>query len=258
MAPAWANEANVLEFETELYSGPLDLLLDLIQRAELDITKLSIAKVTDQFLAYVQANQDANPDYISEFLILATKLVQIKSETLLPRPVIRLEEEEDPGEALARQLLLYREIKNATSWLNSRLAQNLRSYLHLPPRYPMNVSFDLSGLEAQDLVLALEALMSREAPIQPGSLISIPRHTLQRKVQELISSLRSQSRVSFRTMLGEKPSRLDTVVLFLAILELVKQHVVHTSQDGNFGDIVVEPTEEAELSMAAEIQIQDE
>ena len=89
MGKLWHRASDNYEIETELYSGPLDLLLDLIQKAELDITKLALAKVTDQFLAYVTLHKDVDPDFSSEFLVIASKLVQIKSEAMLPRPPIR-------------------------------------------------------------------------------------------------------------------------------------------------------------------------
>ena len=101
MARSWLTQTTQYEVETELFSGPLDLLLDLIQKAELDITKLALAQVTDQFLAYIEAHRESEPDYISEFLVIAAKLVQIKSEALLPRPPAREEDGEDPGEQLA-------------------------------------------------------------------------------------------------------------------------------------------------------------
>ncbi len=84
MSKLWHRASDNYEIETELYSGPLDLLLDLIQKAELDITKLALAKVTDQFLAYVTLHKDVDPDFSSEFLVIASKLVQIKSEAMLP------------------------------------------------------------------------------------------------------------------------------------------------------------------------------
>ncbi|HJS28904.1 MAG TPA: ScpA family protein, partial [Anaerolineales bacterium] len=91
-----------------VYEGPLDLLLNLIEQAELDITRVALAQVTDQFLAYLQNLTIVSPEEISAFLVIAAKLVQIKSEALLPRPPARAEGEEDPAEALARQLRIYK------------------------------------------------------------------------------------------------------------------------------------------------------
>ena len=93
MPGSWIHETDDYEIETELYSGPLDLLLDLIQKSELDITKIALAQVTDQFLVFVRQNELADPNYISEFMVIASKLVQIKSEAMLPRPPVREPEE---------------------------------------------------------------------------------------------------------------------------------------------------------------------
>jgi segregation and condensation protein A len=93
---------------TPVYEGPLDLLLQLIERAELDITKLSLALITDQYLEYIHKLTDLEADEVSSFLVIAAKLLQIKSEALLPRPPQREPGEEDPGDALAKQLIMYK------------------------------------------------------------------------------------------------------------------------------------------------------
>ncbi len=256
MAKLWSRTESY-EIVTEDYSGPLDLLLDLIQRAELDITKLSIASVTDQFLSYVQANQDRDPEYISEFLVISTKLIQIKSEAMLPQPPMRAPDEEDPGEALARQLKLYRQVKIATAWLNERLSKNLRSHLHVALNYPVKIQFDLSGLEMQDLILALENMVILNKPVPISSTISIPTLTIKQKVSEIISILRSEEMTSFHGLIGKEHTRLDMVVLFLAILELVKQRMVVTKQDELFSDIQIKGSEELADWGGSEITIED-
>jgi segregation and condensation protein A len=245
MAKLWLHQSDSYEIATEVYSGPLDLLLDLIQNAELDINKLALAQVTDQFLAYIENNKDADPGYLSEFVIIAAKLVQIKSEALLPRPPIRPDDEEDLGETLARQLIVYREIKKTSEWLSDRMDANLRSHLHIPRNYPVSVQLDLSGLTITDLIMSLENLASQQPPILDGALISIPRITIKKKLEEIVHVLRSEKHASFSTILGENPDRLHAIVVFLAILELVKQHLVKTDQSSNFADITLTP--EAEL-----------
>ena len=102
---------------TEVYTGPLDLLLQLIEKAELDITRLSLAQVTDQYLEHLHHLEAQDPAEVSAFLVIAAKLVQIKSSALLPRPSIpSLQPEEDPGEALARQLILYKKFKELSKF----------------------------------------------------------------------------------------------------------------------------------------------
>ena len=102
-----------------VFEGPLDLLLQLIERAELDITAVSIAQVTDQFLAHIRT-MEVPADEISSFLVMAARLIQIKSEVLLPRPPIRQPGEENPAEELARQLRIYKRFKEVAAWLEDR------------------------------------------------------------------------------------------------------------------------------------------
>lgn len=258
MAGSWIHETDDYEIETELYSGPLDLLLDLIQKSELDITKIALAQVTDQFLVYIHENEQADPDYISDFMVIASKLVQIKSEAMLPRPPLREPEEEDLGEALAKQLRIYREIKNTTAWLNSRLDRNLRCYLHLPKSYPVNVQLDLSGVDLTDLIVALEQLTSQDGPIMEGSSIRIPKMTLRNKVQEIVGILRDMGNASFSVLVGEDSDRIQTIVVFLAILELVKQDMIDTDQLTLFGDINLKPREKLFATADEELTISED
>ena len=255
MPGSWIHETDDYEIETELYSGPLDLLLDLIQKSELDITKIALAQVTDQFLVFVRENEQADPNYISEFMVIASKLVQIKSEAMLPRPPVREPEEEDLGEALARQLRIYREIKNTTVWLNSRLDQNLRCHLHVPKSYPVNVQLDLTGIDITDLIVALERLASQEGPTIEGSSIRIPKMTLRNKVQEIVGILKGSGSASFLGLVGEDSDRIKIIVVFLAILELVKQDMIDTDQPILFGDISLSPSEKLFATSDEELAI---
>jgi segregation and condensation protein A len=257
MAKLWLHQSDSYEITTEVYSGPLDLLLDLIQKAELDISKLALAQVTDQFLEFIENNKDAEPDFLSEFVIIAAKLVQIKSEALLPRPPLRSEDEEDLGETLARQLVIYREIKKTTQWLTDRVNRDLRSHLHIPRTYPVNVQLDLTGLAIDDLIMALENLASQQPAFHDGALISIPKVTLKKKVEEILHVLRADRKTSFSEIMGESHDRLQAIVVFLAILELVKQNLIITEQTSNFGDINLIPEQELFETDETEIQIDE-
>ncbi|MFZ3070326.1 MAG: segregation/condensation protein A [Anaerolineaceae bacterium] len=257
MGKPWARQSDNYEIDTEVYSGPLDLLLDLIQKAELDITKLAIAQVTDQFLAYIEENHGLDPEYISEFLVIASKLIQIKSEALLPRPPIHVEDEEDIGEALAQQLLIYREIKNTSSWLSARAAVNLRGYLHVAKSYPINIQFDLAGMDINNLIQAIENMLIQDQVLPASSVISIPKLTLRKKVQEILVTLHDVPNTTFHSLLGQDSSRLNIIVVFLAILELVKQDMIFTEQVGVFSDILITPNEKLLQSDEAELTIED-
>ena len=245
MPGSWIRKTDDYPIATELYSGPLDLLLDLIQKAELDISKLALAEVTDQFLAYVREHEEADPEYISEFVVIASKLVQIKSEAILPHPPVHEPEEEDLGEELARQLRIYREIKNTTKWMQTRIDLDLRTHLHLPQQYPVNVQFDLSGIEITDLILALENLANLDQNQVEFDQVVIPKLTLRKKVTDIVQFLRLHPNANFSNLLGESPSRIDTIVVFLAILELVKQHYIDIKQDGLFSEIQIQANPES-------------
>src|SRR5512133_314296 len=135
-----AHQVEGYRVNTDVYEGPLDLLLQLIERAELDITTLALAQVTDQYLAHMRKMQAADGSgqsaaEVSGFLIIAARLLQIKSAALLPRPVATAseEEEEDPGEALARQLLTYKRFKELAGALTERETAGLRTHLRVTP-----------------------------------------------------------------------------------------------------------------------------
>lgn len=246
------------QVDTEVYSGPLDLLLDLIQRAELDITRLSLAKVTDQYIEHIEKMQSISASDISEFLVIAAKLIQIKSEALLPRPVLHEEGEEDLGEALARQLILYRLIKNAAGWLKDREEKGIHTYLHIAKPFSANISVDMSDISIKDLVNSLNILYTSEADIKAlGTVITIPKITFRRKIQSIMHDLSVQKNASFLSLLGNDRSRLNLLVVFLAILELVKQNYIITQQNSIFGDFTIIATDKITRNEEIELSLDD-
>lgn len=223
-----------------VYEGPLDLLLQLIERAELDITAVALAKVTDQYLAYIHRMQ-VPADEISAFLVVAAKLLQIKSEALLPRPPVRKEGEEDPGEALARQLRIYKRFKELSGWLEGRVDQHLRTYLRVAPPPRIEGRLDLSNITLTDLLHAAEAIFAEEAEKQTlGTVITAPRVTIREKIAWIAERLRGEDRATFKSLLDRQPTRLEVVVTFLALLELVKRYRVSARQEGLFSEIEIE------------------
>lgn len=239
------------KIDTEIYSGPLDLLLQLIEKAELDITRLSLAQVTDQYLEYMHHLETQDPSEVSAFLVIAAKLVQIKSAALLPRPSIpALQPEEDAGEALARQLILYKKFKDLSKFLEAREEAGYYSYLrldtnslgHIPSR------LDISELTLDALVQAARDVFGNQHNMPPLSeVIASPNFTIRQKISIILETLRSAGNTTFNTILTSKSSRLEVVVTFLALLELVKRHMVGANQDELFGDIQLQP--EGDLTM---------
>lgn len=227
---------------TEVYEGPLDLLLELIEKAELDITKLALAEVTDQYLAYLNQLQDRSASEVSAFLVIAAKLIQIKSEALLPRPPEREPGEEDPGEALAQQLLIYKQFKRIAGWLTTRFDAGLRTYQRVAPPPKVEGRVDLSGIGLSELVqAALTAFaLDQEKPFL-DKVVNIPRVTIRDRIGYIVGVIRQSGSISFHTLLTESHSRTDVVVTFLAMLELIKRHILQAEQNGLFSDINLQP-----------------
>lgn len=232
------------EVATPVYAGPLDLLLQLIERAELDITKLSLALVTDQYLAYIHNLPDLAADELSAFLVIAARLLQIKSEALLPRPPQREPGEEDPGEALAKQLIIYKRFREIANILNQREDAGLRTYLRVAPPPKLDGTLDLEGMTIADITAAAQEIFSDLDLAEALSTIVPPsRVTIREKISLITDTLRHQRNVSFRSLINHENSRLEIVVTFLALLELIKRHLVRVSQAGLFGDISLEVSE---------------
>ena len=232
-------------FRTSVYEGPLDLLLDLIERAELDITAVSLASVTDQYLAYIKSLDQVNADEISAFLVIAAKLLQIKSEALLPRPPARAAAEEDVGRSLVDQLKLYKRFKEIGGWLNARQQANLRTFLRVAPPPKIEPKLDLSNVTLEKLVTAATEAFAKERNKQPlGVIIAPPRVTIREKIDLIAKVMKDVERASFRSLLDSGASRLEIVVTFLAMLELVKRYRIHAHQEDLFSDIEINRMEE--------------
>lgn len=230
---------------TPVFEGPLDLLLNLIERAELDITSVSLAMVTDQYLAYINSLEQINPDEISAFLVIAAKLLQIKSEALLPRPPAREPGEEDVGQALIDQLKLYKRFKEIGAWLYERQQANLRTHLRIAPPPKIEPKLDMSNLTLEQLVAVAQEALGREKAKTPlGEVIAPPRVTIREKIDLIAKTMREVERSTFRALLDRGATRLEIVVTFLAMLELVKRYRIHAHQEGLFSNIEIERMEE--------------
>ena len=238
------HQVGAYKVSTPVYEGPLDLLLQLIERAELDITKLALAQVTDQYLAHIRGLQERAAEDVSAFLVIAAKLLQIKSEALLPRPPVREVGEEDPAEALARQLLAYKRYKEIAQTLRAREAAGLRTYLRLAPPPKVQGVVDLSEYTLNDLVNAVRSAFA-QADNRPElkTIVAPPRITIRDRIRHIVGKIKTSQRTSFRQLLGTRHARMEVVVTFLAMLELVKRRYLKAKQETLFGDINLVPAE---------------
>lgn len=245
---------------TAVYEGPLDLLLQLIERAELDITTLALAQVTDQYLAYLENLQARDPAEVSAFLVIAAKLLQIKSSALLPRPthVEFGEAEEESAEALARQLIQYRRFKQLAGILALREEQGLKTYLRVaPPAIKVEAKLDLSDVTLADLVAAARQILLNQNGLKDlSTVVTLPRVTIREKISTILETLRHAGASTFRSMLHTQ-NRLEIVVTFLAMLELIKRHIIQAQQPALFGDIEIVPLNKLEANLEEESEFGD-
>ncbi len=242
---------------TSVYEGPLDLLLDLIERAELDITSVSLATVTDQYLASIKGLEQLNADEISAFLVIAAKLLQIKSEALLPRPPVRAPGEEDIARSLVDQLKLYKRFKEIGGWLHERQEANLRTFLRVAPPPKVEPKLDLSNVTLEKLVAAAQEAFAKERHKQPlGIIIAAPRVTIREKIDLITRTMNEVGRSTFRALLDQGASRLEVVVTFLAMLELVKRYRIQARQEDLFSDIEIDRSEDWEEDEDIEIEFE--
>jgi segregation and condensation protein A len=222
-----------------VFEGPLDLLLRLIEQEQLDITTVALAEVTDQFLEHLERIPEKPAAELAGFLVVAAKLLQIKSEALLPRPPDRDPGEEDPAEALARQLLLYRQFKEAAAELATREQEGLRTYLRLSHEPPVvDEQLDLGGLGLNELRAAMMDALA-DLPEGPNleQAAEPPKIRIRDKIRWIMDLMKREDHVSFNSLLSSAASRLDVVVSFLALLELVKERTVIAIQAEPFADI---------------------
>jgi segregation and condensation protein A len=199
--------------------------------------------------------QERAAEEVSAFLVIAARLLQIKSEALLPRPPVREAGEEDPGEALARQLLAYKRYKEIAGWMQIRESAGLHTYLRLAPPLKVQAKLDLSDFTLADVVEAAHRVFSQADQRSPlGTVVTAPRITIREKIGVIVNSLRKQSSLSFLTLLGKGRTRLDVVVTFLAMLELVKRRFIRAQQDNLFGDITLVPSETWDEDLEFELE----
>lgn len=231
--------------QLEKFEGPLDLLLFLIKRDEVDIYDIPISRITGQFLEHVQAMQMLDLGIAGEFLVMAATLMRIKSKMLLPRPVLEDEaEEEDPRDELVRQLLEYRKYKHVADHLTDRAAD--RFQIINRQRHELDRSEEDEPAEVTipvDLVGLLRTfanLIERAPSMDPYEVI-LDEFTLEEKVEFIEKQLEEEGEVEFASLCREGAVKGEIIITFIAILELLRLQRVTLNQSNPFGRIWIRP-----------------
>lgn len=226
-----------------VFNGPLDLLLHLIERDELDITAVSLSQVTAQYLAQIEEMKAHRVEELIDFLSVGARLVLIKSRALLPRtPALpgTEEEEEDPGEALVRQLRTYKRFKDAARWLERRLAAGLRTYLRVAPPPRIEGRLDLTGVTVDTLLMAMQDALDRTELLEESvSLVQPRRLTIEDQLTHFRERLADGQSLYFNDVLSRGADQTEVALTLLALLELIKRREARASQAYLFGPIQI-------------------
>ena len=230
-------------FRLEGFEGPLDLLLHLIQKNELDIFNIPISLITEQYLEYLQLIKVLNLDIAGEYLLMASTLLHIKSRMLLPKSSeVEEEEEDDPRAELVRRLLEYQKYKNAALEMEKRPLLDRDVFIRLTPPEP-EAEPEEERIEV-NLFELLEAFRQVLARVKPETFhnVLLEHLSVEDKIQEILALLEKENRsVTFHHLFPEQASRRVVVVTLLAILELVKMKRIRIFQLAAFETIRVSP-----------------
>ncbi len=223
----------------DTFEGPLDLLLRLIERAELDITAISLALVTDQYLEYIHQLDEIQPDLLADFLVVAAKLILIKSRALLPQATAPKEDEdeEDVGRDLVRQLEEYRRFKEASLTLREREEQGLRSHVRTAPPVLAPRTITPGEVTLEELLAAMQRVLMTKPTVPVSTVIAPITITINDRMRTIEQAIAGGRRVHFTGLLMRAHSRVEIIVTFLAVLELIKQGKLQATQDDAFGEI---------------------
>lgn len=218
------------------FEGPLDLLLQLIEREELPITDVALAEVTDQYVEHIQ-HVTVPSEELADFLVIAAKLLYIKSRLLVPSAALAPEE----GISLEEQLRMYKEFVEASKGIAARLAEQRFSFSRERAPLPMGVFTPPPGVQGETLRQIFSEIIGSLEPV-----VRLPQTALERvvSIEERIHYLREllgeKKRISFGLYLRSAKTKTDVVVSFLALLELMKQRSIRVAQDDLFSDMTIE------------------
>lgn len=227
------------QVQLEKFEGPLDLLLQLIEKEELDITEISLAKVTNQFLQYLNEIEKINPESLADFLVIAAQLILIKSRALLPELTLP-EEDELSSEELALRLQEYKIFKEKSRELNkiyhNKYSAFERQFFEEPTAFYPGKNLSLKSLT--NAILSLTQELNKFKTLAQKTIKQTI--SIKMKINYLQEIISRELKIKFHSVLKKAKSRLEAIVSFLALLELVKQQLIKVEQDKTFGEIIVE------------------
>lgn len=226
-----------------VFRGPLDLLLYLVKRNEVDICDIPIARVTEQFLEYLGVIQQIDVEWAGDFLVMAATLMEIKSKMLLPRSETETAQEEDPRLELVKQLIEYKRFKDAAALLEAKAERQLTRLPRLPvemPSTPDPAHQPLRRVELWDLVSAFGRLMRETAALQPRQIVmdETPIHV---HMERILQRLAEHAPATLTELFTPPHTRGRLLGLFLATLELIKGKRVLVEQSEAFAELYVYP-----------------
>ena len=226
----------------EVFEGPLDLLLYLIKRDEIDIYDISIERITRQYLEYLQAFKELKIDIAGEFIVMAANLIYLKSRSLLPldqQPPEEDAEEDDPRWDLIRQLIEYKKFKEAAAQLHDRALEQERLFTRDRGSPPSDAPLPLHEVGIFQLIHAFQEVIKRVEAREDLREIFGERFSVSDKIEKILERVSNGTPVRFSELFGQIVSRVEIVVTFLALLELIRLNQVRALQPKMFDEIQI-------------------
>ncbi|MBI4424445.1 MAG: segregation/condensation protein A [Elusimicrobia bacterium] len=227
--------AKEYEVHLEMFEGPLDLLLFLIKKNDLDVYDIPISQITQEYLSYLDLMKDLSLEVAGEFLVLAATLMQIKARMLLPSPEKDEDEGPDPRAELVAKLLEYQKFKSAAKFLEERAAEYQNVFYRGAPRFAEEEKS--LNLRIFDLLDTLREILDRAE--DRGIQVLGEEFPIEEKMQRILYLLEGQPFVTFRSIFKDERKRLGILTCFMALLELIKLQKIFARQDLQFGEILI-------------------
>jgi len=233
------------EVNLDIFQGPMDLLLHLLEKNEIDIYNIPIALITDKYLDYLHTIQLLNLDVVGDFLVMAATLMQIKAKMLLPQLNFAEDEvldEEDPRLELAYKLIEYKKIKEASLNLQALEVQQFKIYTRSGGEFAdLKVVSDhdpLKNLSIRDLMDAFKTVLDS---LETKPIAAVPKAdvSIRQRMAEILDLLTVEKKTLFKTVFQRFKTKLALITCFLAVLELIRSHKINAFQDALFGEITL-------------------